>query len=102
MSSFDSETKSVFSSAVKIIAVGCKVGAIGGAPDGPIHRASFPLVKSSSATCDAFHKLHHARRPSLVATHVYGYAAGTRSFVLRSKVCSVLPVDESIRITLSD
>ena len=28
------------------------------------------LVRSSSATCDPFHRLHHARRPSRVATTV--------------------------------
>ena len=50
-----------------------------------IQRATLPLVKSNSATRDAFHRLHHPRRPSFVATHVYGYDDGTRSLVLRSK-----------------
>src|SRR5579864_8498686 len=67
-----------------------------------IHRLTFPLVRSSSAICDAFHRLHHARRPSFVATHVYGYDDGTRSLVLKSKFCSTFPVAASSSTTLSE
>ena len=103
MSAFERATYSSFSSRLNSIAVGCDPGASGSSGwFSLIHRTTFPLVRSNSATFDAFHKLHHARRPSRVATHAYGYDDGTRSLVLRSKLCRTFPVAGSSSTALSE
>src|SRR3954453_22714032 len=87
-STLESATYNVFSLGLNSIAVGCEPGARGSSGSlSLIQRRIFPRARSSSATCDAFHRLHQALRPSRAATHVYGYEAGTRSLVLRSNVC---------------
>src|SRR5437660_2391084 len=93
VSALDSATYSSFSSGLNSMAVGCDPGSVeffGGSSG--IQRVIFPLAKSSSATRDAFHKLHQARRPSRLATTVSGKDAGTSSFVLRPNVLTVRPV----------
>src|SRR5580692_5634379 len=100
---FESATYNVFSLGLRSIAVGCEPGASGLSTSlSLIQRATLPLVRSSSAICEAFHRLHQARWPSCVATTVYGYADGTRSPVLRSKVCRTLPLAGSSNTTLSE
>src|SRR5450755_661814 len=100
-STLDSATNNTLSFLLSNIAVGCEPGAKGSSGCfSLIQRDTLPPVRSSSATCDAFHKLHQARRPSRVATHVYGNDDGIRSLVLRSKVCSTFPVAGSSRTTL--
>jgi len=66
---FDNATYSDFWSGLSSIAVGCEPGVVGsfGSSKG-IQRATVPFSKSSSATRDAFHRLHQARRPSCDAT----------------------------------
>src|SRR5579863_206668 len=66
---FDSATYNDFSSELSSIAVGCEPGAVGsfGSSRG-IQRATVPFSRSSSATRDAFHRLHQARRPLRDAT----------------------------------
>src|SRR5215469_13428104 len=72
-SMFESATYNVFSLGLKSIAVGCEPGASGSSIGlSLIQCATLPLVRSSSATCEAFQRLHQARRPSRVATTVYG------------------------------
>src|SRR5205814_186366 len=82
-----SATYKDFSSGLSSRAVGCEPGASGslGSHNGT-QRMTLPVVRSSSATRDAFHRLTQARRPSRVATTVYGYADGTNWFVLRSNL----------------
>src|SRR5258708_25512069 len=85
------------------MAVGCEPGAIGSfGSSSLIHLTTFPLMRSSSATCEAFHRLHQARLPSRVATTVYGNDDGTRAPTLRSKLCRTLPFARSSSTTLSD
>src|SRR5258708_39900072 len=51
---------------------------------------------------EEFHKLHQARRPSRVATTVYGNDDGIISCVLRSNCCKTRPSPESRSTTLSE
>src|SRR4029077_13398238 len=96
-------TYRVFSSGLKSSAVGWEPGASGSSGRFSVIFLTtvFP-VRSSSATCDAFHKLHQARRASRVATQVYGKDDGTKLPVLRSKVCKILSVVGSSTTTLSE
>src|SRR5258708_39833067 len=85
------------------MAVGCEPGAIGSfGSSSLIHLTTFPLVRSSSATCEAFHRLHEARLPSRAATTVYGNDGGTRAPTLRSKLCRTLPFAGSSSTPLSE
>src|SRR3984893_2577183 len=92
-----------FSSGERSIAVGCEPGAteLFGTSNG-MRRTAVLRTRSSSATCDAFHKLHQARRPSRLATTVYGKEEGMKRCVLRSNCANSFPDSTSIRITLSD
>src|SRR5712672_2475134 len=76
-SALDNATNRIFSSVVSSIAVGCEPDAIVSCGwSSGIQRDIIPFCKSSSAILDRFHRLHHARRPSLDATTVYGNEAG--------------------------
>ncbi len=102
-SMLDSATYRMLSSGLSRSAVGCEPAARGSSGCfSLIQRATLPLARSSSATCDAFHKLHQALRPLRVATHVYGNDDGIRSLVLRSKLCKMFPVAGSSSTALSD
>src|SRR6202790_5080802 len=92
-----------FSSGERSIAVGCEPGAteLFGTSN-EMRRTTVLCIRSSSAICEAFHKLHHARRPSRVATTVYGKEEGMKRCELRSNCASSFPDPESSRITLSD
>src|ERR1700751_6302186 len=85
------------------MAVGCEPGAVGDSGSrNDIQRVTAPPTRSSSATFEAFHKLHQARRPSRVTVSVYGYDEGTIVLVLRSKRARTSPLAVSSRIALSD
>src|SRR6195256_2374334 len=92
-----------FSSGERSIAVGCEPGAteLFGISKG-MRRTTVLRARSSSATCEAFHKLHHARLPSRVATTVYGKEEGKKRCVLKSNWAASFPDSESSWITLSE
>src|ERR1700685_2084970 len=71
LSELERATYNICSSGLSSIAVGCEPGARGSfGCFRSIRFPIFPLVRSSSATCEAFHKLHQARLASRVATQV--------------------------------
>src|SRR5690349_9452552 len=100
---FESVTYSDFSSGLSMSAVGCDPGAVTSlGANREIQRTTRPEIRSSSATLDAFHRLHQARLASRLATTVYGNEVGTTSLVLTSNRRRILPVCESRRTTVSE
>src|SRR3974377_1929165 len=99
----ESAQNSPFSSLLRHSAVACADGASGSSCRFvSIQRVPLPARTSNSATREEFHTLHHARLPSRVATTVYGYAAGTRSLMLRSNVWEHVPRAAASSTTLSE
>src|ERR1700736_6318896 len=92
-----------FSSGERSIAVGCEPGAteLFGTSN-EMRRTTALRARSSSATCEAFHKLHQARRPSRVVTTVYGKEEGMKRWVLRSNCANSFPDSDASRITFGD